>query len=283
MNTVRRDVVEMRWQCRDRVLTLSRPVVAGILNMTPDSFSDGGRCGSVDHAVALSAEMLAAGAVIVDVGGESTRPGFIPVEAEEEKRRTIPVMRALRAAFPTVFLSIDTMKADVAAAAVDAGADIINDVSGLADPCMVDVVRASGVGLVLMHGYAYHVGERREVEPGALGGWVADGLRRLLDEVVEQGIPLEQTVIDPGFGFGKRHAENREVLHALPSIAAVCGRPLFIGGSRKHFVNGLHPEAGGDTVAASVAFANAACLLGGKVFRVHDVLETCRALCVALQ
>lgn len=283
MNTIKKHVAGMIWQCRDRGLTLSRPVIAGILNMTPDSFYDGGRHGSIDDAVAYSAEMIASGALIVDVGGESTRPGFTPVEAEEEMRRTIPVVRALRAAFPTAFLSIDTMKADVAAAAVEAGVDIINDVSGLADPGMVDVVRASGVGLVLMHGYAYHVGERREVEPGLLGSWVADGLERLLVEAVEQGVSPVQTVIDPGFGFGKRHTENREVLQALPAIEAVCGRPLLIGGSHKHFLNGLHPEAGGDIVKASVAFACAAWRLGGKVFRVHDVLETCRAFDVALQ
>lgn len=283
MNNILKETTAMSWYCRGRVLTLSHPVVMGVLNMTPDSFSDGGRYFSVDAAVVHATEMLAAGALIVDIGGESTRPGFTPIEAEEEKRRTIPAVRALRAAFPNAFLSIDTMKADVAAAAVDAGVDIVNDVSGLADPSMVDVVRASGVGLVLMHGYAYHVGERREVEPGLLGGWVADGLKRLLEEAVERGVPPEQVVVDPGFGFGKRHAENREVLQALPAIAAASGRPLLIGGSHKHFVNGLHPEAGGDTVAASVAFASAAWRLGGKVFRVHDVLETCSVLGVSLQ
>ncbi len=277
------DGSRMGWVCRGRVLPLSAPVVMGILNTTPDSFSDGGRHHAFDDAVARGRQLAAEGAAILDIGGESTRPGFTPVDAAEERRRTIPVIRALRAAHPDRLISIDTMKADVAEAAMDAGADIINDVSGLSDPRMADVARASGAGLVLMHGYACHVGAPRDIGPDGLGAWVEAGLVRLLRVAREAGLAAAQLVVDPGFGFGKRHGENADVLRAVPALAAACGRPVLIAGSRKHFVTGMYPDAGGDRLAASVAFACEARRLGGLIFRVHDVMETCNALGIALQ
>ena len=271
------------WECRGRALTLTRPVVMGILNVTPDSFSDGGKHFGLDQALAHGRWLLADGAAIVDIGGESTRPGFTPVSAEEEIRRVIPVVKGMREAFPDCFISVDTMKATVAEAAIEAGADIINDVSGAADPRMLDVVRDTGAGLVLMQGYAVHVGYPREAQPGKLGRWVVDGLKQLVDEAVGRGIPAMRLVVDPGFGFGKRHAENAEVLKAVPEMVSACRHPVLIGGSRKHFVNGMYPEEGGDTVAASVRFAVDAYKLGGNIFRVHDVVETCRAFTIPLQ
>ena len=154
------------WICRGRVVTLARPVVMGILNVTPDSFSDGGRYAGVEAALAHAARMLEEGAAILDVGGESTRPGFTPVGAAEELRRVLPVVRELRRAFPDCMISIDTMKSRVAEAALAAGADIVNDVAGLADPRMAAVVRDAGAGYVLMHGYAEHVGAPRSAGPG---------------------------------------------------------------------------------------------------------------------
>ena len=272
-----------KWNCRGRVLTLTRPLVMGILNVTPDSFSDGGRHNGLDQAVAHTGRMLQEGAGIIDVGGESTRPGFTPVDVEEELRRVVPVIREIRKVFPDCVLSVDTMKAAVAQAALDAGADLVNDVSGSADPNMLDVVRTTGAGLVLMHGYAEHVGKPRTAKSGELGRWMVDGLRAILDEALAKGIPEQNICVDPGFGFGKRQGDNAEVLKAVPELVAVCGRPVLIGGSRKHFVNGLYPDEGGDLVKASVRFAVDALKRGGKVFRVHDVLETCAGINVALE
>lgn len=271
------------WICRGRVVTLARPVVMGILNVTPDSLSDGGLHAGVEAALAHAARMLEEGAAILDVGGESTRPGFTPVGAEEEQRRVLPVVRELRRAFPDCMISIDTMKSRVAEAALAAGADLVNDVAGLADPRMAAVVRDSGAGYVLMHGYAEHVGAPRSAAPGRLGGWMVEGTGRLLAKALEAGLPAERIVVDPGFGFGKKRGENAEALLAVPALARRFGRPVLVGASRKHFVNGLHPEADGDAVKASVAFALDALRLGARIFRVHDVLESCTALSHALQ
>ena len=279
---MRNDLAEI-WTCRGRVVTLARPMVMGILNVTPDSLSDGGRHAGVDAALGHAARMLEEGAAILDVGGESTRPGFTPVGAEEELRRTLPVVREIRRAFPGCLISIDTMKARVAAAALEAGADIVNDVAGLADPGMAEVVRENGAGYVLMHGYAEHVGAPRAAAPGHLGVWMAAGLERLYTKALAAGIRPECICLDPGFGFGKKRLENVEALQALPELARRHGRPVLVGASRKHFVNAAHPEAGGDAVAASVAFALDALRLGGRIFRVHDVLATCTALAHALQ
>ena len=264
-------------------MTLTRPVVMGILNVTPDSFSDGGAHAGIEAALEHAGRMIRDGAGIIDIGGESTRPGFTPVGADEELRRVVPVVRETRAAFPDCVISIDTMKACVAEACVEAGADIINDVSGLSDGRMIDVVRGTGAGLVLMHGYAEHVGRPRAAQPGGLGRWMVAGTKALFEAALAGGIADETLCLDPGFGFGKKREENGEVLKAVPELVALCGRPVLIGGSRKHFVNGLYPEAGGDTVKASVRFAVDARRLGGKVFRVHDVVETCAALDVALE
>lgn len=271
------------WSCRGRVLTLTRPVVMGILNVTPDSFSDGGRHFGFDQALEHGRRMLDEGAAIVDIGGESTRPGFTPVGEEEEIKRVVPVVKGLREACPDCFISVDTMKAVVAEVAIEAGADIINDVSGLADPRMLDVVCGTGAGLVLMQGYSVHVGYPRAASPGKLGVWVVEELKQLMEEAVRRGVPALSLVVDPGFGFGKRHAENAEVLRAVPELISACRRPVLIAGSRKHFISGMYPEEGGDTVAASVRFAVDACQLGGKIFRVHDVVEACRALAIPLE
>ncbi len=271
------------WVCRGRVLTLTQPVVMGILNVTPDSFSDGGQHFGLDRALEHGRQLFEDGAVILDIGGESTRPGFTPIDVDEEMSRVIPVVKAMREAFPDRFISVDTMKSSVAEAAIEAGADIINDVSGLADPRMLDVARTTGAGLVLMQGYSVHVGYPRAVQPGKLGSWVVTELKQLVEETVRRGVPEQNLVVDPGFGFGKRHAENAEVLRAVPELAAACRQPILIGGSRKHFLSGMYPEEGGDAVSASVRFAMDAYRLGGKIFRVHDVVETCTALAIPLE
>ena len=271
------------WVCRGRVLTLTQPVVMGILNVTPDSFSDGGQHFGLDRALEHGRRLFDEGATILDIGGESTRPGFTPIGEKEEMDRVIPVVKAMKQAFPDRFISVDTMKAAVAEAAIEAGADIINDVSGLADPRMLAVARTTGAGLVLMQGYLVHVGYPRPAHAGKLGRWVVEELKRFMEDVVRRGVSATRLVVDPGFGFGKRHAENAEVLRAVPELAAACRQPILIGGSRKHFLSGMYPEEGGDAVAASVRFAVDAHKLGGKIFRVHDVVETCRALAIPLE
>lgn len=271
------------WVCRGRVLTLTQPVVMGILNVTPDSFSDGGQHFGLNRALEHGRRLFHEGAAILDVGGESTRPGFTPIGAEEEINRVVPVVKAMREAFPDRFISVDTRKASVAEAAIEVGADIINDVSGLADPRMLDVARGTGAGLVLMQGYSVHVGYQRDAQPGKLGSWVVEELKQLVEEALRRGVSETSLVVDPGFGFGKRHAENAEVLRAVTELAVAFRQPILIGGSRKHFLRGMYPEEGGDAVAGSVRFAVDAYRLGGKIFRVHDVVETCRAFAVPLE
>lgn len=264
-------------------MALSQPVVMGILNVTPDSFSDGGQYIGQEAAIAHAGEMLAAGAAIVDIGGESTRPGFSPVDVREEMRRVVPAVHAIRTAHPHSVISVDTMKVAVAEAALDAGADIINDVSGPSNPRMFDIVRDAGAGLVVMHGYRAHLTGVCDGDPDTLGMRVAAGLRALLDEAEAKGIDLECVCVDPGFGFGKKGGENGALLRAVPQILSCCGRPVLIGASRKHFVNGLYPDEGGDAVRASLRFAADALKAGGKIFRVHDVVETCAALSIAVE
>lgn len=266
--------VGAEWVCRDARVGLDKPVFMGILNVTPDSFSDGGTHNAcIDDALAHAQKMLDEGARIIDIGGESTKPGFVPVPAEEEMRRVVPVVKALRDMAPDVVISVDTMKAAVAESVMRAGADIINDVAGLADPRMAAVARDTGAGLVLMHGYAAHVGAEAKPAPGGFGRWVIEGLTALADSATRAGIAPERLCVDPGFGFGKKMAENGEVLDAVPALVAACPLPVLIGGSRKHFVSTLFPA---DSVAkSSAAFALKAYAAGGKIFRVHDVIETC--------
>jgi dihydropteroate synthase len=268
---------------KERALGLEKPVVMGILNVTPDSFSDGGECASLPAALRRAEKMIADGAAIIDVGGESTRPDFTPVDEAEEKRRIIPVIKELRAMFPECIISADTMKASVAEATLEAGADMINDVSGCSDSRILEVVREWGAGFVIMHGYTAHVGGERPANIKDFGPWVINGLIVQLENVLARGIEEERVCIDPGFGFGKKHAENREVLLAIPEIISACDRPVLAGASRKHFVNGLYPGEGGNTTNASVRLALDAYRLGAKIFRVHDVLDTCIALNNALK
>ena len=263
-----------------RAAAEGRPALLGILNATPDSFSDGGLHAAPEDAVARAARLLADGADGLDVGAESTRPGFTPVPPDEELRRLLPVLRALRAAFPAAVLSVDTRHAAVARAALDLGASIVNDVSALADPDMAPLVASSGAGLVLMHGWPEHAGLRpRAAAPGALADWVASGLSSLLARALAAGIAPERICADPGFGFGLKRADNAEVLRGLPRIVAACAPcPLLVGPSRKHFLAEQFPEAAGDPDRATALFCAEAVRLGASALRVHDVAVVCSAL-----
>lgn len=249
----------------------ARPVVMGILNVTPDSFSDGGRFARVDDAVAQARALSAEGCDVIDVGGESTRPEAVPVAAEEELRRVAPVLTAL-GAMDDVTLSIDTSKAAVAEHALDAGAVLVNDVWGLQkDPALAGVVAAAEAGVVLMHNRA----ERDEAID-----IVAD-MRSFFDRslaiAAKAGIPRERVLLDPGIGFGKTARQNRDALLGIDALAAY-GLPVLIGVSRKGFLGSLTEGRPETTLAGTIAANLAAAARGARVFRVHDVAPHVAAL-----
>jgi len=245
----------------------------GVLNVTPDSFSDGGRFDSpeaaADHGLALFAE----GADIVDVGGESTRPGGAArVDAAEEMRRVVPVLRRLRAQ-GAGFLSVDTTRAEVAAAALDAGADLVNDVSGFRfDPALATLVGRRGVPAVLMHLRGDFADMHRRPSYHDVAGEVAAELRERVEHARRAGVRDEQLILDPGIGFAKEAAHSLEVMKRLPELGAL-DRPLLLGPSRKSFIGKVLDLPVGERLMGTAA-AVAACVLGGAhVVRVHDVRE----------
>ncbi|MDE0032723.1 MAG: dihydropteroate synthase [Deltaproteobacteria bacterium] len=258
-----------------------RTAVMGILNVTPDSFSDGGRYADVESAVAGGVEMARQGASIVDVGGESTRPGAAPVSAAEELERVAPVIRELRRRID-VPISIDTYKEEVARGALAAGADMVNDVSALRfDPAMAGLVAREGVPVVLMH----MKGRPRTMQIAPryrdVVGEVTAFLRERVAFAVGSGIAAERIVVDPGIGFGKDLDHNLALLRSLGALASL-GQPVLVGLSRKAFLGRLQDTTGTESrLAGSLAGAAAAVLAGAHMVRVHDVLETCRAVRVA--
>jgi dihydropteroate synthase len=272
---------------RGRTLRLSRvPLVMGILNITPDSFSDGGVHFDRAAAVEAALRMERDGAAVIDVGGESTRPGRTEsVPLDEELRRVIPVVSALARAFPDLALSIDTVKADVARAALDAGAAIVNDVSGLRlDRAMASVVAAAGAGLVLMHsrGEILELASYRHASyPEGVASGVVDDLGRALDAARDAGIAEPRIVVDPGLGFSKTVPQNLELLDQLSTLRTL-GRPIMAGPSRKRFLTADQPDA---TLSTRDTATAAACVVawerGARLFRVHDVATTRDALALA--
>jgi dihydropteroate synthase len=264
------------WQCRDCTVVLGRrTVVMGILNVTPDSFSDGGRYIDPSSAVDRALEMRDQGAEIIDVGGESTRPGADPVEAAEEIKRVVPVIEKLRAQ-SDVLISIDTMKAEAAARALDAGADIINDVSALqADPAMARIAAEGRAGVVLMHMKGSPQTMQDDPEYDDVLQEIGACLSDRIAFAEQHGIDRRSIVIDPGIGFGKTLDHNLEIMRELPSLSE-CGRPLLVGASRKSFIGKIlgrdRPE---ERRAGSLGAAAWAILGGAHILRVHDVIDTC--------
>jgi len=269
----------MLWRIRSRTFDLThRGLIMGVLNVTPDSFSDGGRFFDPGEAVARGLEMVKDGADLLDIGGESTRPGAVPVDAEEELRRILPVITGLRAA-STVPISIDTMKARVAAAAMAAGADIINDISGLQhDPDMARVAAGTGAGLVLMHlrGTPRTMQDRPEYTH--VVGEVQARLEAACGEALAAGVALESLALDPGIGFGKTLEHNLALLRALPAFQ-IHGRPVLLGVSRKSFLGQLlgctGPTAREAPTTALTAWSRQH---GVRILRVHAVKENAQAL-----
>lgn len=258
----------------------------GVLNVTPDSFSDGGRLTTPDQAVEHALLLAAHGADILDIGGESTRPqGAHPVGAAEELRRVLPVVERLAAKAPGVTLSVDTVKAEVAREVIQAGAQIINDVSGLRlDPRIAEVCAATGAGLVLMHSRGTVSTMATYMEAEYDRGVVEAVRNELLGRIavaLAAGVPAEAIAIDPGVGFAKRSEHSLSVLGALPVFAAL-GYPLLVGPSRKRFIGELTGvSVAADRDAGTAGACAAARLLGAQIFRVHNVALVREALLVA--
>jgi len=264
------------WQCRERSIVLGdRTLVMGILNATPDSFSDGGDFFDPSMAVERALEMVAQGADIIDIGGESTRPGAEPVSATKEIARTAPIIGKIRE-HSDVPISIDTMKAEVAFQTLEAGADIINDVSAFeTDPKMVEVAAESGAGVVLMHMKGSPQTMQENPTYGSVVDEVCTYLRTRLDFAAAHGLARNQMVIDPGIGFGKTTEHNLELLRGLPELLK-CGAPVLVGASRKRFIGQVTGRTDpAERKAGSLGVAAWAATQGAHILRVHDVIDTC--------
>lgn len=259
-----------------KTLSLSTPQVMGILNVTPDSFSDGGKFNRIDHALEQARSMIQAGASIIDIGGESTRPGAPEVSLQEELNRVIPVITALRAK-SDVWISIDTSKAEVMKHTVEAGADIINDVRALQEPGAIEVAADAGVPVCLMH----MQGQPRTMQSNPKYQDVLLEVGEFLNERVtaceKAGIKKEQLILDPGFGFGKTLAHNYHLLANLEKFHQF-GIPILAGMSRKSMIFKLLEKQPAECVVGSVTCASIAALKGAQIIRVHDVPETVEAM-----
>src|SRR4051794_33342815 len=257
------------------------PVLMGILNVTPDSFSDGGEFFGIEAAIFQAERMLDEGAHIIDVGGESTRPGSDPVNPEEEMRRVMPVVRGILDACPKALISIDTYRASTAEAALDAGAQIVNDVTALRDPEMAALIAQRGCPIVLMH----MLGEPKSMQQNPryedVVREVRDFLAARAERAVAAGVPEENIVVDPGIGFGKTLQHNLELLNNLDALVPL-GFPVLVGTSRKSFLGKI---LGSDDTKSRLFGTVASMVLayerGATLFRVHDVRPNREALAVA--
>lgn len=263
-------------ECGDKLLNLSRPCVMGILNVTPDSFSDGGAFFSTDAALEQARQMVRDGAALIDVGGESTRPGAEPVSAAEEMARVVAVIRVLAAELP-VPVSVDTCKPEVMRAAAAAGAGLINDVLALQAPGALEAARGAAVPVCLMH----MLGEPRTMQHNPVYGDVVAEvlgfLQRRIDACIDAGIPRSRLLIDPGFGFGKSLEHNLQLLRELERFLAP-GLPLLVGISRKSMIGTLLDKPVDQRLYGSLAAALLAVQAGAVIVRVHDVGATVDAL-----
>jgi dihydropteroate synthase len=249
----------------------------GILNVTPDSFSDGGRYPTVEDAVRHAIAMARDGADLVDIGGESTRPGSDPVPVDEELRRVLPVIERLVAELPSVPISIDTRRAEVAEAALDAGAAIVNDVAAAADPRMFEVVRARDAAIVLMHMRGEPKTMQRAPSYEDVVGEVREFLRARVEAATAAGIDPERIAIDPGIGFGKDLEHNLELMRRIDGLLDL-GRPVLVGPSRKRFIGAILDLPEDRRVEGTIGAVAWMVARGAHVVRVHDVLEVSRAV-----
>jgi dihydropteroate synthase len=272
----------MIWKLRKRSVNLSRSgLIMGVLNVTPDSFSDGGLFVDEEAAFRHAERMVGEGAAILDVGGESSRPGSEPVVIAEELRRVVPVMRRIRTRFPDLLLSIDTCKAETARQALASGADIINDISALrADEEMIEVLQHSDAGVILMH--MRGTPKTMQIDPRYedVVSEVFEFLRGRRDELVRCGVDRARIAIDPGYGFGKRVQDNAQLVRHLGRFAEL-GQPIVVGISRKSTIAHLLRDPKlpmQDRMWPTVGFTSLLREKGGHIFRVHDVRPNLEAL-----
>ncbi|MGE5713117.1 MAG: dihydropteroate synthase [Betaproteobacteria bacterium] len=263
------------WSVGGKVLDLSRPLIMGILNVTPDSFSDGGRYFAPEAAREQAERLIEEGADLLDIGGESTRPGAADVPESAEIDRVIPLLEAVRGR--GVPLSVDTSKPGVMRAALAAGAAIINDVRALQEPGALDAVRTSDCGLVLMHMQGTPRTMQKEPRYDDVVREVGEFLRARVAGLVTAGVAARRIVVDPGFGFGKSVAHNFTLLRELRALTSA-GRPLLVGLSRKSMLGAITGRLVDDRAAASIAAALLAVERGARIVRVHDVAATRDAL-----
>jgi dihydropteroate synthase len=277
------------WQIKNHTMPMhERTLIMGILNVTPDSFSDGGQCSSREEALAHAEKMIAEGADIIDVGGESTRPGAEPISVEEEIKRVVPVIESLSQRFETP-ISVDTTKSEVARAALAAGASIVNDVSALRfDFYVADAVARAGAGLVLMHSRGTPATMHRLPPVADVMEEVVSSLRASIHMAERRGVKRESIVIDPGIGFGKSQSQNLELIARLHELtAAFPDYPLLIGTSRKSFIGRILADDSGTPAPAAerlygtLATVAIAVFKGAHIVRVHDVKPTLDAIRVA--
>ncbi|MEW9081764.1 dihydropteroate synthase [Caldanaerobacter subterraneus] len=256
-------------KCRDKTLEIGkRTYIMGILNMTPDSFSDGGKYNTLEKGIERALQMIEEGADIIDVGGESTRPGYTPVDEEEEIRRVIPVIERL-SKISDVIISVDTMKANVALRALEAGAHIVNDVWGLQrDPKMAEVVAKYKAGVVMMHNS--NVAEYDDVVKS-----IIEFLKKSIEIAEKAGIERNQMIVDPGIGFGKTLEHNLEVMNRLEELK-VLGLPVLLGTSRKSMIGKVLNVDVEDRLEGTAATVAVGIVKGVDIIRVHDVKEMSR-------
>jgi dihydropteroate synthase len=253
-----------------------RTRVMGVLNITPDSFSDGGRHLEPAAALATATAMVDGGADILDVGGESTRPGAAPVDAEQEIRRILPVIEGIKARLD-VRVSVDTMKAAVARRALEAGADMVNDVSGFQDPEMLPLIGARGVPTVVMHMRGTPRTMQGDTRYRDLMGTITGFLEDAVASALSAGVSGDRIIVDPGIGFGKSTDGNLEILEQLAKLTRV-GRPILVGASRKNFIGEVLQQPVEDRLEGSLAVAAFASAQGAHVIRAHDVAATSRVV-----
>ena len=263
-------------QLNKHVFDLKRPLLMGILNITPDSFSDGGKYLSLNEALKHAHEMIEEGVDIIDIGGESTRPGSEPVSADEELKRIVPIIEALKKD-SDIAISVDTYKAEVMKEAIDMDVAMINDVYALKQPGAIDVIKHSKVGICLMH--MQGTPQTMQINPQYTN--VVNEVKLFLEaranDLVTEGIEKSRIILDPGFGFGKTFEHNIELLQHLESFQSL-KLPLLVGLSRKSFIRKILSGEHDDHLSGSIAAAIFSVIKGAKILRVHDVKETKSAL-----
>lgn len=272
--------------CGDKILDLSAPRIMGILNITPDSFSDGGLFVSaiensvdvfVDKALQHAQNMVGHGASIIDIGGESTRPGAEAVSVNEERRRVLPIIEGIKSSLPDCLISVDTSKPEIMRDAINMGAHIINDVNALRSPYAIETVANSNIAVCLMHMQGQPRTMQQSPHYENVPEEVMSFLQERIDKCVKAGISLDRIIVDPGFGFGKTLQHNLQLFKSLSKFKEL-GTALMVGVSRKSMIGAMLDKEVADRVSGSVGLASLAAWLGADILRVHDVSETVDAV-----